>query len=235
MRSTRHYDRQYRFAFLGGLSLAILLHATIAFAYRVPGRGAGEPIAPRPSTATTPADVGARMRMIALPRDGEIRVTEQAHFTAPVPLHAIAVDTEVPGIPLLDGTAVEISLPDLPESARITEAADPQKDFARYVGLTPGMITPRLVNPEELQAYLRSAYAEYLHRYSVETNFAVYFWIDEEGRAQRSELFDTGDPHPALAQLAGRLSEVARFTPARDRGRAIAIKVYVPILLVGAQ
>jgi hypothetical protein len=234
MRSTRHYDRQYRFAFLAGLFLAILLHATIAFAYRVPG-GLGEPIAARPSTALTHADVSARMRMIALRGHGEIRVTEQAGFTAPVPPHAILLDMDAPGIPPLEGTAIEISMPHLPERARIIEAADPQKDFSRYVGLTPGMIAPRLLNPEELQAYLRSAYAEHLHRYSPEPNFTVFFWIDEEGSPQRSELFDTGNTNPALAQLASRLSEVARFTPARDRGRAIAIKVYVPILLVGAQ
>jgi hypothetical protein len=234
MRSTRHYDRQYRTAFLAGLVLAVLLHATIALAYRLPAGPAG-PVAPMTGTAPTHVDRGAPMRMIALRAHEEIRLTEQVRFTAPAPLHAILLDMEGPGIPPLDGTGLEIAMPPLPQSARFVEAADPQKDFARYVGLTPGMISPRLVNAAELQAFLRAAYDGYLHRYSPEPNFAVYFWIDEEGRAQRSEVVGPGKTHPALAELAGRLSDVARFTPARDRGRPIAIKAYVPILLVGEQ
>jgi hypothetical protein len=234
MRSA-HYDRQYRLALIPGMLTALLVHATLAFSYRVPGAQM------EPAARTHHTEVllhSNALRMVVLPRHGELRVSEEPSPKAPTALMLDLPPLEMLDMSLLQPAAVQIEIqrevPRLPESARATQSPDPQRDFSRYVGLTPSMVAPRLVNATDLQAFVRAAHDEYLHRYSVSPEFAVYFWIDEEGRAQRSELFEPQGPgtaHPALAQLATRLHEVTRFTPARDRGRTVAIKVSVPILL----
>ncbi len=70
-------------------------------------------------------------------------------------------------------------------------------------------------------------YPEFARKAGIEGRVTVQFVVDEEGRA--TDLVVLKSPHKLLSEEALRVVRQARFTPGRQRGKAVRVQMALPI------
>lgn len=108
--------------------------------------------------------------------------------------------------------------------------AEPAEDpgLARFRPITPLMQKPELTNRAQVKRALLREYPRALQRQGVEGAVIVWFWIDEKGRVEKYEIRGSSG-HPALDAAAERVIPIMKFRPAKEKGKAIAVVVTLPI------
>jgi TonB family protein len=94
---------------------------------------------------------------------------------------------------------------------------------------TPMTQAPELRNHEEVARALVSNYPPLLHDAGIGGRPDVAVFLDEAGAVQNAEIARTSG-YPALDQAALAVARLMRFTPAQNRGRAVAVWIEIPIV-----
>lgn len=93
---------------------------------------------------------------------------------------------------------------------------------------TPYDVAPRVRNADEIVRALERAYPSTLRQAGIGGTVSVLFHVDENGRVQATRIAESSG-HPALDGAALRVSQVYRFSPAKNRDRVVAVWVRIPI------
>ncbi len=89
-------------------------------------------------------------------------------------------------------------------------------------------VRPSLINGDELQRALEREYPPLLRDAGIGGTTVVWFFIDENG-VVRNQQVNTSSGHQALDEAALRIAPVARFTPALNRDKKVAVWIELPI------
>ncbi len=89
-------------------------------------------------------------------------------------------------------------------------------------------VKPGLINGDELQRALEREYPPLLRDAGIGGTTIVWFFIDEDGVVQNQQVH-TSSNHQALDEAALRIAPVARFTPAYNRDKRVAVWIELPI------
>lgn len=198
-----------------GLLAAAALHAVILTQMR--------------DVRVDPPDVvpGSTVSRLLIPRVSQLSIP------------ALPVSFEVPGPPILERPRVRItpSLAGVPVTpaalAKIEVPATPvtpasRDEWASYEKFAPSMVMPEILNREELRRFLERRYQPLVRYTGIQGTAVMRFWIDEMGLARKAEVHQSTG-HRELDELALKLAEVLRFSPAIQNGDAIRVVVEVPI------
>ena len=101
-------------------------------------------------------------------------------------------------------------------------------DIAAAPTFTPFTVAPQLTNLAEVQRALTREYPTVLRDSGIGGRVEVWFFIDEEGRVQRTQINQTSG-YEALDQAALNVAEVYRFSPAMNRENRVQVWVSLPI------
>lgn len=93
---------------------------------------------------------------------------------------------------------------------------------------TPYTVAPELRNGTEVRRALERNYPPLLRDAGIGGNVLVWFFIDEQGRVQKTQLKQSSG-HDALDEAALEVAEVMRFTPALNRDQKVPVWVSLPI------
>jgi protein TonB len=93
---------------------------------------------------------------------------------------------------------------------------------------TPFEVAPQVTNASEVQRALMQNYPPLLRDAGIGGTVNVWFFIDENGRVQESQV-NQSSGHPQLDQAALDVAEVYRFTPAKNREEPVPVWVSIPI------
>lgn len=102
------------------------------------------------------------------------------------------------------------------------------EDPSRAPVWIPRTVDPRLMNADEVRRALERLYPPTLRDAGIGGTLTVWFYVDEEGRAVRTQLHEPSD-YAALDRAALQVADVMRFAPAWNRDRKVAVWVAVPI------
>jgi periplasmic protein TonB len=94
---------------------------------------------------------------------------------------------------------------------------------------TPMDVEPRLLNEREVQRALVREYPAHLRDAGIGGTVLVWFFIDEQGRVQRTQVH-TSSGHTQLDQAAVRVADLYRFSPAQNRDRNVPVWIALPIV-----
>lgn len=102
-------------------------------------------------------------------------------------------------------------------------------DLAAAPAFTPYTVAPELKNTDEVMRALQRAYPPLLRDAGIGGNVLVWFFIDEQGRVQNSQIKESSG-HDALDQAAVEVAEVYQFTPALNRDKRVPVWIALPIV-----
>jgi TonB family protein len=94
---------------------------------------------------------------------------------------------------------------------------------------TPMTVPPELRNRREVQQALERSYPALLRDAGIGGTPTVWFFIDEDGRVQRTMLHQSSG-HQALDEAALRVAAVMEFAAAINRDRRVPVWVSIPIV-----
>ena len=97
----------------------------------------------------------------------------------------------------------------------------PQQNFP---GLGPMMVRPELINQEEVIREMRRIYPSVLREAGVGGRTVLTLLLDAEGRLHGAEVA-VSSGQPQLDAAALRVIDVARFRPALNRDRPVAVRL----------
>lgn len=109
--------------------------------------------------------------------------------------------------------------PDLPPPP--LSATRPGDDFT---ALVPTMVRPELINQDEVIRAMQRLYPPVLLEAGVGGRTVLTLLLDEEGRLHGAEVRQSSG-HAQLDAAALRVIDVARFRPALNRDRAVAVRL----------
>ncbi len=89
-------------------------------------------------------------------------------------------------------------------------------------------VRPSLINDDELGRALEREYPPLLRDAGIGGRTLVWFFIDEDGIV-RNQQVHTSSGHQALDEVALRIAPLARFTPAYNRDKKVAVWIELPI------
>src|SRR5260370_910606 len=72
-------------------------------------------------------------------------------------------------------------------------------------------------------------YPDVLHLAGIEGRVVIEAVLDTTGRAEAGSLSVIGDAHPLFAAEAERVVLSSRYRPGRTQGRAVRVRVRVPV------
>lgn len=94
---------------------------------------------------------------------------------------------------------------------------------------TPHEVRPRFSNPDRYLRALERQYPPMLRDAGIGGTVVLWVHIDERGAVLETQIFESSS-HPELDAAAERvMREVARFTPALNRDRSVAVWVQIPV------
>jgi protein TonB len=102
------------------------------------------------------------------------------------------------------------------------------EEARRVDRFTPMTVKPELKNRSEVARELERRYPRLLRESGIGGAPVIWFYIDEQGVVQRTELKQTSG-YPTLDEAALAVARVMRFSPARNFDRIVAVWVYQPI------
>jgi TonB family protein len=180
------------------------------------------PLDPRPGRAVGFAAAAVLLGAGALSAGDALRPVEyvavELEAEAELPLAAELLD--VLGLPAVGVARVPAAL-----------ASDtPPPDVRERPTFTPMTRRPELRHTgAELQAILRAQYPPLLRDAGIGGEVLVWFFIDETGRVQRTQVARSSG-HPALDEAALRAASQMAFTPALNRDERVAVWVQIPVV-----
>lgn len=132
-----------------------------------------------------------------------------------------------PATPLISDLAPDdITIPQTTlESNPVEVLAPPTKrgdDVAAAPHYTPFEVRPEIKNLDDVRRALERLYPPRLRDAGIGGSVNVWFYIDETGQVRRSEVH-TSSGYPELDAAALRVAELAEFSPALNRDRAVPV------------
>jgi TonB family protein len=117
---------------------------------------------------------------------------------------------------------------DVPTADAVPPVSEAKADLPDAPTFTPFTVAPGILNRPEVVKAMEREYPPLLRNAGIGGTVRVYFFIDAEGRVQKS-LIDRSSGHEALDEAARRVAGVFRFTPALNRDEPVPAWVSFPI------
>ncbi len=114
--------------------------------------------------------------------------------------------------------------PDLPPPP----AAADTRNLPQQPGFVVHTVRPKMLNPEEVDRVLQREYPALLKDAGIGGTTTVHLFIDEEGNV-RDQLVKVGSGHAGLDAAALKVVTVARFSPARNRDKPVALWIELEV------
>ena len=111
---------------------------------------------------------------------------------------------------------------------------DVPADGQESLGVAGDPVAPELLNPEDLNRALQREYPPLLKERLIGGTTVVHVFIDEEGIV-RNQSVSRSSGHKELDDAALEVVQVARFSPAINEGRKIALWITMEITFVARQ
>jgi TonB family protein len=108
------------------------------------------------------------------------------------------------------------------------EPRDARGDPAQGPVFTPFTVRPDITNRDEVARSLNSEYPSILRNAGIGGTAQVWFYIDEDGRVQRTLINETSG-RDSLDRAALRVARIIEFSPAMNRDRAVPVWISLPI------
>lgn len=110
-----------------------------------------------------------------------------------------------------------------PEEPRVAASGEPVPSDSGPAFI-PHDVPPRLVNPGEVQDYLRVFYPVALRAASVEGAVHLWLFVDEDGRAAKVQVRESSGS-PRFDELARTAAPLMKFRPALNQGEPVGVWV----------
>jgi periplasmic protein TonB len=101
-------------------------------------------------------------------------------------------------------------------------------DISAAPTFTPFTVRPDIRNRSELQRALEREYPPLLRDAGIGGTVQVWFFIDDEGKVQRTEV-NISSGHKALDDAALKVADIIEFTPALNRDKRVPVWISLPI------
>ncbi len=109
------------------------------------------------------------------------------------------------------------------------QASAARADRAQFQMFVPTMTAPELRNRGEVSAAILKTYPPLLLEAGIGGTVLLYVWIDERGNTVDAEVIQTSGQKD-LDQAAIHVVDIMRFSPARNRDRAVKVIVALPVI-----
>jgi protein TonB len=164
----------------------------------------------------------SELEAIELPPEIEIPPPPEAIARPATPVLAAAdISEDITIAPTTFENNPVNELPPPPEEVTTT-------DLSAAPTFTPYTVRPDIKNPEEVTRALEREYPPLLRDAGIGGTVDVHFFIDEEGRVQRT-LVNQSSGHSSLDNAAIKVANIMEFTPALNRDRRVPVWVSLPI------
>lgn len=161
------------------------------------------------------------LEAIELPPEIEIPPPPEAIARPATPVIATAeIDEDITIAPT---TFEENPVEDLPPPPE-----EQATDLSSAPTFTPFTVAPSIQNRDEVMRAMMREYPPLLRDAGIGGTVVVWFFIDEEGRVQQTQVFESSG-HQALDDAALAVAELYRFSPALNRDRRVPVWVQFPI------
>jgi protein TonB len=163
-----------------------------------------------------------QLEAIELPPEIEIPPPPEAIRRPATPVIATAdIDEDITIAPTtFEDNPVE-DLPPPPEEVTTT-------DISAAPTFTPYTVRPDIKNRAEVARALEREYPPLLRDAGIGGTVQVWFFIDEEGRVQRTQVNESSG-HKALDDAAIQVANIIEFTPALNRDKRVPVWISLPI------
>jgi protein TonB len=163
-----------------------------------------------------------QLEAIELPPEIEIPPPPQQIARPATPIIAAAdIDEDITIAPTtFEDNPVE-DLPPPPEA--VTET-----DISAAPTFTPYTVQPDIKNRAEVARALEREYPPLLRDAGIGGTVQVWFFIDEQGRVQRTQVAESSG-HKALDDAALDVANIIQFTPALNRDKTVPVWISLPI------
>ncbi|MHB1168718.1 MAG: energy transducer TonB [Longimicrobiales bacterium] len=129
-----------------------------------------------------------------------------------------------------DITIAETTFEDNPiENLPPPPTATGNEDISAAPRFTPFTVRPELRNRAEVARALERNYPPLLRDAGIGGETLVWFFIDENGRVQRTQI-NKSSGYDALDQAALTVAEQMQFSPALNRDKKVPVWVAIPIV-----
>ena len=164
----------------------------------------------------------AQLEAIELPPEIEIPPPPEAIRRPATPVIATAdISEDITIAPTtFEDNPVE-DLPPPPDEVTTTDISDAPT-------FTPYTVKPDIKNRSEIARALEREYPPLLRDAGIGGTVLVWFFIDEEGRVQRTEV-NQSSGHKALDDAAINVANIIEFTPALNRDKRVPVWISLPI------
>ena len=207
--ANERFKRSFSAWFWGSITAATTLHFAI-FAYM-------------PSMAV--ADVGRDVDptvVLNIPPEVEIPPPPEAVRRPAKPvISSVPLDDVLPIPPNTDLGDVP-NLPPPPKAADTGNVAD-EPVFVVHT------VRPKMLNQPEVNRVLQREYPALLKDAGIGGEVIVWLFIDEEGAVQNQLVKETSG-HVGLDNAALKVVTVARFSPAKNRDKTVALWIELPVI-----
>lgn len=203
------YKQSYASFFWGSVIVATVLHFGIFYFW--------------PDMEAEDVSVNSEeLENIELPPEVEIPPPPEqiARPATPVVADAGNIDEDITIAPT---TFEENPVEDLPPPPE-----ESGSDISETPTFTPYTVKPDIKNRREVQRALENQYPPLLRDAGVGGTVLVWFFIDENGRVQNTQVRESSG-HNALDQAALEVAEVFQFTPALNRDKQVPVWIALPI------
>ena len=163
-----------------------------------------------------------QLEAIELPPEIEIPPPPEAIARPATPVIATAdIDEDITIAPTtFEDNPVE-DLPPPPDEVTTT-------DISAAPTFTPYTVRPDIKNRAEVARALEREYPPLLRDAGIGGTVQVWFFIDEEGRVQRTQVNESSG-HKALDDAAIQVAEIIEFTPALNRDKRVPVWISLPV------
>lgn len=103
-----------------------------------------------------------------------------------------------------------------------------EEDLAAAPTFTPMTVAPKLQNNREIQRALERYYPPLLRDAGIGGTVNVWFFIDENGRVQRTQI-NTSSGYDAFDDAALQVADLMEFSPAYNRDQKVPVWVALDI------
>jgi protein TonB len=163
------------------------------------------------------------LEAIELPPEIEIPPPPQAIARPATPVIAAADISE--DITIAPTTFAENPVNELPPPPTETVT---ETDISAAPVFTPYTVRPDIKNRDAVARALEREYPPLLRDAGIGGTVQVWFFIDESGRVQRTQV-NQSSGHKALDDAAIKVAEIIEFTPALNRDKRVPVWISLPI------
>jgi len=172
-------------------------------------------------TAEDMTFTSAELEAIELPPEIEIPPPPETIARPATPVIAAAeIDEDITIAPT---TFEENPVEDLPPPPE-----EQASDLSAAPTFTPFTVAPSIQNRDEVMRAMMREYPPLLRDAGIGGTVVVWFFIDEEGRVQQTQV-NQSSGHQALDEAALAVADIYRFSPALNRDRRVPVWVQFPI------